>query len=94
MKERPNQPSSFPITRFVASFDDLLDRIASGIEHSVEYKGRYYLLSDCAYWGNWVVLCEQDEEEPQSYRDEEEFAERATLHGDLLRDIWQELVLV
>ena len=65
-----------------------------GSEFSVEYKGRTYLLSDCAYWGNWVVLCEQDDEEPQSYRDEEEFAERATLGGDLLRDVWRELVEV
>lgn len=93
MKERSNKPP-FPITRFVASFDDLLERIASGIEHSVEYKGRSYLLSDCAYLGGWQVLCDQDWEENQSYADEEEFAERATLHGDLLRDIWDKLVLV
>lgn len=75
------------------NFDELIDRIGEGNEYSVEYKGRFYLLSDCAYLGGWQVLCEQDDEDPQSYADEEEFAERATLHGDLLRDIWDKLVL-
>lgn len=82
------------LSQRVKSFNDLLECIGWGSEFTVEYKGRFYLLSDCAYLGGWQVLCEQDDEDPQSYADEEEFAERATLHGDLLRDIWDKLVLV
>ncbi|MBP3531963.1 MAG: hypothetical protein J6K25_12395 [Thermoguttaceae bacterium] len=81
------------LSQKMKSFDELIDRIGEGNEYSVEYKGRTYLLSDCAYLGGWQVLCDQDWEENQSYADEEEFAERATLHGDLLRDIWDKLVL-
>lgn len=90
---KPQKNNKIYLSQKVETFDELIDCIECGSEYSVEYKGRYYLLSNCAYWGNWVVLCEQDDEEPQSYEDWEEFAERATLHGDLLRDIWDKLVL-
>ena len=82
------------LSQSISSFDELLERIGWGYEIDVEYKGRTYLLSDCACLGGWQVLCDQDWEENQSYRDREEFAERATLHGDLLRDIWDKLILV
>lgn len=59
------------MTSLAATFDELLDRIGWGYDIDVEYKGRTYLLSDCAYLGGWQVICNYNDEDPQSYRDRE-----------------------